>query len=107
MGETVLDAATLQLGRHTPRTARQRESAMAGIAQCDADWDAGELTTSADMIRQGRDKFWRAGYGIRWLENAATLKDRVPCDERGHLVSGEGVSPGHADSCSLHPANVV
>jgi hypothetical protein len=67
------DTAALNLGRHTPKTAKQRESALAGIAQCDADWAAKELTTSDDMILQGRDPYWRAGYQLRWHEHAATL----------------------------------
>jgi hypothetical protein len=70
---TEFDTATLSLGRRTPRTAKQREAALAGIAQCDADWPAKELTTSGDMIRQGRDAYWRAGYQLRWHEHAATL----------------------------------
>jgi hypothetical protein len=68
-----MNTATLNLGGFTPETSRQRESALAGIAQCNADWAAGELTTSDDMIRQDRDPYWRAGYQIRWLEHAATL----------------------------------
>ena len=68
-----MNTATLNLGRFTPKTRGQRESALAGIAQCDADWAAGELTTSDDMIRQGRDPYWKAGYDIRWREHAATL----------------------------------
>jgi hypothetical protein len=68
-----MNTAMLNLGRYTPKTSRQRESALAGIAQCDADWAAGELTTNADMILQGRDPYWRAGHQIRWLEHAATL----------------------------------
>lgn len=63
----------LDLGRHTPRTPRQRKQALTGIARCDADWAAGLLTTSDDMTAQQRDPFWRAGYQIRWLEHAATL----------------------------------
>ena len=63
----------LWLGRRTPKTPAQRASALAGIAQCNADWDAGELTTSDDMIRQGRDQHWRAGYELRWNEVATTL----------------------------------
>ena len=54
-----MNTAALNLGRLTPKTRRQRESALAGIAQCDADWAAGELTTSDDMIRQGRDPYWK------------------------------------------------
>ena len=69
------DTATLNLGRRTPKTAKQRESALAGVAQCNADWAAGELTTSDDMISQGRDPYWRAGYRIRWIEHAATLPE--------------------------------
>lgn len=71
-----LSTATMNLGRFTPKTARQRESALAGIAQCDADWAAGELTTSDDMARQGRDEYWKAGYRIRWHEHEATLPKR-------------------------------
>ncbi len=70
---TELTTAGLNLGRHTPKTAKQRESALAGIAQCDADWTADELTTSDDMIKQQRDPYWRAGYQIRWIEHARTL----------------------------------
>jgi hypothetical protein len=68
-----LSTSPLNLGRRTPRNARQREQALAGIAQCDADWAAGTLTTSDDMISQHRDAYWRAGYQVRWSEHAATL----------------------------------
>jgi hypothetical protein len=71
-----MQTATLDLGRHTPQTPRQRESAKAGIAACNADWRDKALTTHDDMIRQGRDPFWRAGYEIRWLELVPTLITR-------------------------------
>jgi hypothetical protein len=70
---SALQTSTLNLGRHTPQTTGQRESARAGIAACNADWRDKALTTHDDMLRQGRDKFWQAGYEIRWLELVPTL----------------------------------
>jgi hypothetical protein len=67
------DTATLSLGRHTPRTAKQCAAALAGIAQCDTDWSAKGLTTSDDMISQGRDAYWKSGYRLRWLEHVPSL----------------------------------
>jgi hypothetical protein len=63
-----MGTAGLNLGRFTPKTPKQRESALAGVARCTADWAVGALTTCDDMIRQDRDPYWRAGYRIRWHE---------------------------------------
>lgn len=65
---------TFNLGRRTPGTQAEAEQAAAGIAQCDADWVAGELTTSDDMISRRRSRHWRTGYQLRWVELAATLQ---------------------------------
>lgn len=67
------DTATLHLGRRTPRTPRERSEALAGIGLADADWAAGELTTSDDMIHAKWSAHRRAGYELRWVELAATL----------------------------------
>lgn len=67
------DTSRLWLGRRTPVCASQRASALAGIAAANADWAAGELTTSDDMIRRGWDAYQRAGYQLRWDEHAVTL----------------------------------
>jgi hypothetical protein len=67
------DTGTLNLGRRTPRTPAQRAEALSGIAQCNRDWHAGELTTSGDMTRLGWSACRRAGYELRWIEHAATL----------------------------------
>jgi hypothetical protein len=69
----VFDTSRLWLGRRTPKTAVQRASALAGITQCNADWDANRLTTSDDMIRLGWDPCQRAGYELRWHEVTTTL----------------------------------
>ena len=61
--------ATLELGRSTPRTAKERAEARDGIATCEAEWRGErEFTTSDDHIRAGRSRYWRAGYEIRHLE---------------------------------------
>jgi hypothetical protein len=62
------DTDTLSLGRHTPSTPAQRLEALAGIAQCNRDVHARELTTSDDMIRLRWSTFRRAGYELRWHE---------------------------------------
>lgn len=77
------DTDTLSLGRRTPRTPAQRLDALAGIAQCNRDVSAGDLTTSDDMIRQKRSPYWRAGYELRWHELMAdSSRSGIPRPER-------------------------
>lgn len=73
MSAELLDTATLSLGRFTPRTPAQRAEALAGIAACNRDWHAKELTTHDDQLRQGWSAHKRTGYELRWLEHARTL----------------------------------
>lgn len=85
------DTAKLHLGRHTPRTARERAEAQAGIDRADKDWAAGELTTSDDRIRAKWSPHRCAGYELRWVELAATLPkvgDVAACTLCGAKVTG-------------------
>jgi hypothetical protein len=71
------DTSRLWLGRRTPKTLAQRASALAGIMQADEEWQAGQLTTSDDMIRAGWDVHKRAGYQLRWNEHALKLPEQL------------------------------
>jgi hypothetical protein len=68
-----MQTATLDLGRFTPVTRKQRTEAAAGINACNADWRALALTTHDDQLRQGWGLFKRAGYELRWLELVRTI----------------------------------
>ena len=77
------DTATLNLGRHTPQTAAQRDEARAGIAKCEADFAACEVRFGDALI--GTGKFWRAGYELRYHELLAARKAALQrtCDDCG------------------------
>ena len=52
--------------RFEPKTRRQWELAEAGAAECDRDYPGGNVRYGDALI--GSDKYWRAGYELRYHE---------------------------------------
>ena len=68
--------------RFEPRTKRQWEAAEAGAAACDRYWNAKALRPSFAGGPPGADRYYRAGYELRYHEviaaNAGWLHGREP-----------------------------
>jgi hypothetical protein len=80
-------------GRHAPRDGGQFADVLAGVAACEADWEAKTGTGTEDMIRDRRSRQWRAGYELRHAELGETLCYRP----RG---GGDVVHRGHCTGCT-------
>jgi hypothetical protein len=65
------DTATLNIGRFTPQTPKQRASVLAGIGTCDSEWKTKRFTTHDQRLAAGWDRYQRAAYNVRYHEQLA------------------------------------